>query len=114
MKIQQRFNFGKRNLRLRSHRHWSEIIPRPNLRVFTLRPLHYAVTVCLQIKLALMKTQNISNRANKFKRNAFKFTVVRPERLGLPAVQNRKGVSVHTKTSSAPFRRTYPGSRGLK
>jgi hypothetical protein len=38
-----------------------------------------------------MWTQNVSNRTKKFKRKAFEFSVLRPEILGLQAVQKSNG-----------------------
>ena len=45
-------------------------------------------------------------RVTKFKRKAFEFIVLRPEMLGLQAVQKGSGVCVHTRRRQA-FRFNY-------
>jgi hypothetical protein len=56
----------------------------------------------------MMKIQNISNRTKKFKRKAFEFTILRPEMLGLQAVQKSNCVCVHMKPPSSVLRnKTY-------
>jgi hypothetical protein len=55
---------------------------------------HHTVTICLPIELALIQ------------RKAFELTVLKPEMLGLQAVQKSNGVSVRTDVSFRldPFR----------